>query len=105
MSADLISVALRDIAPHLAPTEEARDAAAAILTALVGQVRQATLDDLRSVADAAQTWGVSERRARAYLATLHERRGVGFQLGSAWVLTQQEIDLYPPDTRFRPRQR
>lgn len=58
---------------------------------------------LRSATDAAVAWGVGERRARAHIARLHEKYGIGRRLGGSWVLRQSDIEHHPPDARYRTK--
>ena len=62
------------------------------------------LDDLRDAAQAAAAWGVSERRARARIAKLHEEYGIGRLVGGAWVVRQAHIDAHPPDQKYRKKE-
>jgi hypothetical protein len=67
------------------------------------QGRSDALLSLRTAQDAADAWRVSPQRARAYIANRHERYGMGLRVGREWLLTQEEIDAYPPDAhRTRP---
>lgn len=61
------------------------------------------MTDLCDAQDAAQVWGVSPRRAAAHIARLHEKYGVGRQLGGAWVLRRQDVEGHRPDQRFRAK--
>ena len=74
--------------------------------ALLEEIYDAGQDDLMAdlcdTQDAARAWNVTPRRANAHIAKLHERYGVGRQLGGAWVLRRQDIEAHKPDQRFRP---
>lgn len=61
--------------------------------------------DLCDTQDAARAWAVTPRRANAHIVRLHERYGVGRQLGGAWVLRRQDIEAHRPDQRFRKKER
>jgi len=61
------------------------------------------MDGLASLQDAAHAWSVTPRRANAHIAKLHERYGIGRQLGGAWVLRRQDIEAHRPDQRFRAK--
>lgn len=65
--------------------------------------RDEALLSLRTVEDAAAAWNVSERRARAHIAHLHDRWSVGMQVGKTWLVTQDEIDRHAPGPAGRPR--
>lgn len=99
---DLTDTALHELTPHLAPIDDSMGAVRAILDTLVAQVQQATLAELRSAADAARAWNVTERRARAYIATLHERYGIGLFINGSWLLLQHDVELFPPAQKYRP---
>lgn len=75
------------------------------MRALLEEVYEAgwddALSDLCDSAQAAARWDVTERRARAHIARLHEKYGVGRQFGGSWLLNRQDIDRHPPDARYR----
>lgn len=50
---------------------------------------------------AAVHWNVSERRARAHIARLHERYGVGKQFGGVWVLRRRDMERHAPAQSHR----
>lgn len=59
------------------------------------------LQQLRSVEQAAEAWGVSLRRARAHIAAQHAKFGVGRRLGGGWVLRASEIEGFAPKAKYR----
>jgi hypothetical protein len=59
------------------------------------------LADLCSVETAAARWDVSDRRARAHIARLHEKYGIGRQFGGTWLLRRRDIEAHPPDRKYR----
>lgn len=60
------------------------------------------LADLCATPQAAAAWGVSERRARAHLARLHDKHGIGRQLSDGtWLVRRAHIEAHPPDARYR----
>lgn len=59
------------------------------------------LSDLMSAEQAAARWDVTERRARAHIARLHEKYGVGRQLGGAWVLRRAHVESHAPEQKYR----
>jgi hypothetical protein len=61
------------------------------------------MNDLCDTQDAARAWAVTPRRANAHITKLHEKYGIGRQLGGAWVLRRQDIEEHRPDQRFRPK--
>jgi len=98
----LIDAVIHDLAPYLpVARQDTLISVREILDVLVDGVEQATIDQLRNAADAASAWGVSERRARAYIATLHQRFGIGRLVGGTWVLLQRHIETFPPGQKYR----
>lgn len=61
------------------------------------------LNDLCSPEQAAARWDVGERRARAHIARLHEKYGIGRQFGGTWLLKRQDIERHPPDQKYRTK--
>lgn len=59
------------------------------------------LKDLVDVKYAADQWDVSERRARAHIAKLHEEHGIGWQLGGSWVLLKTQVEAHAPQKKYR----
>lgn len=59
------------------------------------------LSDLCSVETAAARWNVSDRRARAHIARLHDKYGIGLQFGGTWLLRRRDIERNPPDQKYR----
>jgi len=99
MTTDRIDAALALLAPHLSATDplEVR----AIVEDLHDSAQDDLLASLRGASDAAQAWGVSQRRAVAHIARLHNKYGIGRQVGGAWVLRQVDIERHRPDARYR----
>jgi hypothetical protein len=75
-----------------------------LLEELCEGVQNDLLDELRGAEQAAAVWDVSERRARAHIARLHEKYGIGRQFGGAWLLRRQDIERHPPDQKYRRKQ-
>ena len=66
--------------------------------------RNDALISLRTVADAAEAWGVSRQRANVHIQRLHARYGVGMRVGAGlWLLTREEIAAHLPGPPGRPR--
>ena len=63
------------------------------------------LADLVSAEQAAARWNVTDRRARAHIARLHEQYGIGRQLGGAWIIRRAHVDAHAPDTRYQTKER
>lgn len=61
-------------------------------------------DNLRTTKDAASAWGVTRQRAHAHVVRLHQKYGVGVQIGARWLLTVEEIDAHHPDARYRRKE-
>lgn len=70
------------------------------LTVLTQQIANNTrayeLLGIRTSDELAEEWGVSRRRAQAYIATLHERWGVGRKIGGVWCLSADEAATHRP---------
>jgi hypothetical protein len=62
------------------------------------------LADLCGAEQAAARWGVTERRARAHIARLHEKYGVGRQFGGTWLLRRQDIDEHLPNAKYQVKE-
>lgn len=80
-----------------------RDKSLTILTALYEAAVKETLNSLLDAEQASQMWEVSPRRARAIIQALHQKKGVGRLVGSAWVLTKEEVEANPPLARHRKK--
>lgn len=61
------------------------------------------LGELRGAEQAAAVWEVTDRRARAHIARLHEKYGIGQQFGGSWLLRRQDIEQHPPDRKYRKK--
>lgn len=92
-------IAAQDISAALRVVCEITDTAAAVGVAYV-----------KTAADAAAWWGVSERRARAHIARLHKQHGIARPLRhradeqvTDWLITQAEIEQHEPGRPGRPR--
>jgi len=76
------------------------------IQSLLEEVYDGAQDDLLAelcgIESAAARWNVSERRARAHIARLHEKYGIGRQFGGSWLLRRQDIDAHPPGPSGRP---
>src|SRR5689334_4648115 len=95
-----IEAALALLAPHLLTIQEPTYFRA-ILEDLYDGAQDDLLADLISAEQAAAIWGVTDRRARAHILRLHEKYGIGRQLGGAWVLRRAHAEHYKPDVRYR----
>ena len=78
-----------------------------VLRPLVANVASHTraheLLGLRTADELAEDWGVSVRRAQAFIASLHERFGVGRRIGKLWVLSPAEAESHRPGKPGRPK--
>lgn len=54
------------------------------------------LSSLRSSDEAAEAWGVAPSVARAHIARLNKRWGVGALVGHTWMLTTEDVARYDP---------
>jgi len=97
---DRIDAALALLAPHLLSPQDPLYFRA-VLEELYDAAQDDLLASLRGASDAAQAWGVSQRRAVAHIARLHQKYGIGRQVGGAWVLRQADIDTHRPDAKYR----
>jgi hypothetical protein len=59
------------------------------------------LAELCGVEYAAARWEVTDRRARAHIARLHAKYGIGQQIGGAWLLRRSDVDAHRPDRKYR----
>lgn len=75
--------------------------ARSLLEELYDAAQDDALVDLCGVEQAAAHWNVSDRRARAHIARLHEKYGVGRQFGGTWLVRRSDINEYPPDKKYR----
>lgn len=102
-TSDLINQ-FTDSLQHGGSPARVRHALETVAAAARADGREQALLSLRTIDDAAQTWGVSRQRAHIYVSALHERFGVGMRVGArSWLLTQGEIDAHPPARPGRPR--
>lgn len=102
MSNDRIDAALAQLAPHLCTIQEPmyfRE----LLETLYDGAQDDLLADLISAEQAAAIWDVTDRRARAHIARLHEKYGIGRQLGGAWVIRRAHAESHAPDRRYRKK--
>lgn len=72
-----------------------------LLEELIDSAQDEILSDLCGAEQAAARWDVSERRARAHIARLHEKYGIGRRLGGSWIIRRAHIDSHPPDRKYR----
>lgn len=70
---------------------------------VASHTRSYELLNLKASAEIAEVWGVSVRRVRSHVASLHERWGVGMKAGNEWLLSADEIEQHKPGTPGRPR--
>ena len=59
--------------------------------------------NILDTAQLAELWGVSERRVRAHVATLHDRFGFGREVHGRWMMTAEEAESHRPGPPGRPR--
>lgn len=79
--------------------------ARSLLEELYDGAQDDLLTDLCSAAQAAAIWGVSDRRARAHLARLHDKYGIGRQLSDGtWLVRRAHVEAHPPDARYRRKE-
>lgn len=100
MTTDRIDAALALLAPHILSPQDPLYFRA-VLEDLHDSAQDDLLASLRGANEAAQAWGVSQRRAVAHIARLHNKYGIGRQVGGAWVLRQVDIERHRPDARYR----
>lgn len=60
-------------------------------------------DSLLTAQDAARAWNVNHKRACARIAHIHAKHGAGRKVRGQWRLTQEEVEQYAPDPKFRKR--
>lgn len=101
-SNDRINAVLALLAPHLVTIQEPYYFRQ-LLEGLYDDAQDDLLESLRSAQDAAQAWGVSDRRARAHIARLHEKYGIGQQFGGSWLIRREDIERHPPDQKYRQK--
>lgn len=90
--------------PALAGREvRLRSILAPLVTRVASNARDYELLGLRTADEMAVEWNVSTRRAQAFIADLHSRRGVGRRIGKLWVLSADEAARYRPGLGGRPR--
>lgn len=95
-----IDAVLGLLAPHLCTTQEPLYFRA-LLDDLYDGAQDDLLADLMSAEQAAAMWDVTDRRARAHIARLHEKYGIGQQLGGAWIIRRAHVESHAPDKRYR----
>ena len=54
------------------------------------------LSSLRTSDEAAAIWAVAPSVARAHIARLHKRLGIGALVGHTWMLTTNDVARYEP---------
>jgi len=101
--ADRVRAALDLLAPHLV-TIQSPMYFRELLDDLYDGAQDDLLEELRDASQAAAAWGVTERRARAHIARLHAKYGIGRQIGGARVIRQAHIDRYRPDERYKRKE-
>src|SRR5262245_3643996 len=100
---DRISAAWERLAPHLLTPQEPL-LLRTILEDLYDGAQDDLMADLCTTAEAAVLWGVSQRRAGAHLAKLHEKYGYGRQVSSgAWIIRRAHLASNPPDAKYQPK--
>lgn len=75
------------------------------IAAWAEEINEAAGDEiLLSTAEAAEAWGVSQRRALAHVRWLHERSGgeVGRRIGHQWAITLGDCARSRPGKPGRP---
>ncbi len=106
MNASEIDGAVERIIPHGvgAVTEpRLRQALTVLAQRIASNTRAYELLGIRTAEELAEEWGVSRRRAQAFIATLHERWGVGRKIGNMWCLSADEATTHRPAQPGRPR--
>lgn len=73
-----------------------RAAMDALVKRIATHTRAYELLSLKDSSELAAEWNVSGRRARAHIAMLHDRWGVGRRVGSAWMLSADEAESHRP---------
>ena len=74
-----------------------------LVASVASNTRAYELLGIRTAEDMAVEWDVSVRRAQAFIASLHERHGVGRRFGKLWVLSADEAGRHRPGAGGRPR--
>ncbi len=106
MNASEIDSAVNRLLPHGAGavTEpRLRQALTVLAQRIASNTRAYELLGIRTAEELAEEWGVSRRRAQAFIATLHERWGVGRKIGNMWCLSADEATTHRPAQPGRPR--
>lgn len=80
-----------------------RSVLAPMVARIASHARAYELLGIRTADEMAAEWGVSTRRAQAFIAALHERHGVGRRIGKLWVLSADEAATHRPGAGGRPR--
>ncbi len=107
MNASEIDSAVERLLPHGAGavTEPRLRQALTVLTQrIASNTRAYELLNIRTAEELAGEWRVSRRRAQAFIATLHERWGVGRKIGNTWCLSADEATTHRPAQPGRPKQ-
>lgn len=106
MNASEIDSAVERIIPHGAGTvtePRLRQALTVLAQRIASNTRAYELLGIRTAEDLADEWNVSRRRAQAFVATLHDRWGVGRKIGNTWCLSAEEAATHRPAQPGRPR--
>ncbi len=106
MNASEIDNAIERIIPHGAGTvtePRLRQALNVLAQRIASNTRAYELLNIRTAEELAEEWGVSRRRAQAFIATLHERWGVGRKIGNMWCLSADEVATHRPAKPGRPK--
>ena len=101
-----IDGAIERIIPHGAGTvtePRLRQALTVLAQRIASNTRAYELLGIRTAEELADEWNVSRRRAQAFIATLHERWGVGRKIGNIWCLSADEAVTHRPTRPGRPR--
>lgn len=80
-----------------------RQALTVLAQRIASNTRAYELLGIRTAEELAEEWDVSRRRAQAFIATLHDRWGVGRKIGNMWCLSADEADTHRPAHPGRPR--
>lgn len=106
MNVNEIDSAVEHIIPHGAGTvtePRLRQALTVLTQRIASNTRAYELLGIRTAEELANEWGVSRRRAQAYIATLHDPWGVGRKIGNTWCRSAEEAATHRPAQPGRPR--
>lgn len=82
-----------------------RQALTVLTQRIASNTRAYELLGIRTAEELSEEWGVSRRRAQAYIATMHDRWGVGRKIGNTWCLSAEEAATHRPAQPGRPRRK